>query len=62
MESEGEKGNINVSESTKQLLESVSPGLYTFEPHKVVKMEKIQAEIPCYLLYSNAAQHDEDVK
>lgn len=53
MESEGEKGNINVSESTKQLLELKCPGLYRFEPHKVVEMEKIKAKVPCYLLYSN---------
>jgi len=59
MESEGVKGHINVSESTKHLLEVTNPGLYSFEPHKVVDMEKIQAQIPCYLLYSNDHLQDE---
>lgn len=58
MESEGVKGNINVSESTKNLLELTNPGLYSFEPHKVVNMEKIQAQIPCFLLYSNDGSQD----
>jgi len=58
MESEGVKGNINVSESTKELLEMTNPGLYRFEPHKTVNMEKIQAQIPCYLLYANDNLHE----
>lgn len=55
MESEGVKGNINVSHTTRNLLEATYPGVYRFEPHKVVEMEKIQAKVPCYLLYSNDA-------
>jgi len=53
MESEGVKGHINVSESTKNLLERSCKGLYRFEPYKVVEMEKIESKIPCFLLYSN---------
>ena len=53
MESEGQKGHINVSEATKNLLERTHRGLYRFEPYKTVEMEKIESKIPCYLLYSN---------
>ncbi len=53
MESEGIKSHINVSEATKSLLERTHPGLYRFELHKVVSMEKIGVNVPCFLLYSN---------
>mmetsp|Transcript_7266 Transcript_7266/g.6565 ORF Transcript_7266/g.6565 Transcript_7266/m.6565 type:complete len:122 (+) Transcript_7266:7361-7726(+) len=53
MESEGEKGNINVSETTRNLLERNFPGIYKFEPHKVVELDKIETKMPSYLLYAN---------
>jgi len=53
MESEGEKGNINVSETTKMVLERACPEVYKFRPHKTVNMEKIGAKVPCYLINSN---------
>lgn len=58
MESEGIKSHINVSEATKQILERTHPGLYRFEPHKVVNMEKINVMVPCYLVYSNDAYEE----
>lgn len=53
MESHGEKGNINVSETTKNLLELSLPGYYRFEFREKVNLEKISTQINSYLLYEN---------
>lgn len=51
MESHGEKGNINVSETTKNLLELTLPGYFRFEFREKVILEKISTQINSYLLY-----------
>ncbi len=53
MESEGKQGYINVSESTKNLLEVSFPGEYRFVENQVVNLEKFQIQVPCYFLYAN---------
>jgi len=53
MESEGKQGYINVSESTKNLLEASFPGEYRFVENQVVNLEKFQIQVPCYFLYAN---------
>jgi len=53
MESEGKQGYINVSESTKNLLEVSFPGEYTFVENQIVNLEKFQIKVPCYFLHAN---------
>jgi len=53
MESNGEKGKINVSEETKKLLESDEKGeKLTYVPHKTVSIKKnnITKEVKCFLI------------
>jgi len=50
MESNGEEGNINVSEKTKQLLEETRPNYYKFKEHVLVESTSLGIKIQSYLL------------
>ena len=54
MESNGEKGKINVSETTKLLLENDEKGdKITFTPHKTVTIKKsnnMTKEVKCFFI------------
>ena len=50
MESKGTPGKINVSEPTKQLLESLDTSNYSFEENKVVELNSIGVSVKCYFL------------
>ena len=49
MESNGLMGHVNVSESTKNLLEKDEPKLFNFQKHKDVEL-KNEKPIPAYLV------------
>lgn len=56
MESEGERGHINISERTKIFLEELETANYTFEPHKKIEVKSKNASnrsIQTYLIRYN---------
>ncbi len=60
MESEGEKGHINVSETTKNWLERSVSGYCRYQFHKSVRIEKIHTQIDCYLVFKDDEQEPDD--
>lgn len=50
MESKGTPGRINVSESTKNLLESLETCNYSFEYNKQVELDSLDTVVTCYLV------------
>ncbi|CAG9320535.1 unnamed protein product [Blepharisma stoltei] len=53
MESSGVAGSINVSEATKNLIESYKPGMFTFNSHKAVEIESINRTVNSFLIVKN---------
>ncbi|CAG9320537.1 unnamed protein product [Blepharisma stoltei] len=53
MESSGVPGSINVSEVTKNLIESYRPGMFNFELHKELEIDTIGRSIKTFLIISN---------
>lgn len=48
MESNGIEGSITVSETTKELLELVSPNSFVFEEHKEVLLSSFNEKVKSY--------------
>jgi len=53
MESNGKEGMIQVSETTKEILERAFPNLYRFEKHKDIEVPTLKVTIGGYLVYYN---------
>ena len=58
MESNGAEGNINVSESTKALLERTKPDYYTFKEYTLVECPALDMNIQSYLISVEANYDD----
>ena len=50
MESKGEPGKINVSASTKEILEGLETSNYSFEYNKKVVINSISASVDCFFV------------
>lgn len=59
MESGGEPGYICVSQSTKDLLESLETTNYSFEDNKVIKIKSLAMDIPAYFLRSDLLKEED---
>ena len=57
MESNGKEGMIQVSESTKGILERTFHNLYRFEKHKDIEVESLGVTIGGYLVYYKDPDH-----
>ena len=58
MESNGVEGNINVSETTKILLEKTRPEYYSFKEHMIVECPALDMNIQSYLISVEANYDD----
>lgn len=62
MESKGTPGRINVSEKTKELLESLETMEYTFEENKVVELNSLDTSVKCYFMNYAKSEDDESIE
>ena len=60
MESEGSTGFINISESTKQILESKFDFAYYFEKNKDIPIKLLNQTIETYFIFKNQLYLDEE--
>ena len=58
MESNGKEGMIQVSETTKKILEKAFPNLYRFEKHKDIEVPTLGEKITGYLVYADETEHE----
>ena len=56
MESSGKEGMIQVSETTKNILESAFPNRYRFEKNEDVEIKSLGVTIGGYLIYYNDSE------
>jgi K+-transporting ATPase c subunit len=54
MESGGMSGRINLSVTTKELLEELETCNYTFEENKVINIKSLNVDMPSYFLMNTA--------
>ncbi len=59
MESGGKPGHICVSQSTKDLLESLETTNYSFEDNKVINIKSLAMDIPAYFLRSDLLKEED---